>query len=89
MDSKKVFIDGISEIEYICQVARMKTYTLTRNNAGNEQEYTVNPEVEIITSLDGFCNCFNTMKTVMEKLVKEGIVKESIFDRVNLNEKQQ
>lgn len=90
MKNDRVFIDGISEIDYISQVIRMKTYTLkSQTNTNNEQpEYEVIPEQEIITSLDGFCSCFNTMKTVMEKLVASGIVKESIFDRVQLkNEK--
>lgn len=90
MKNDRIFIDGISEIDYISQVIRMKTYTLkSQTNTNNEQpEYEVIPEQEIITSLDGFCSCFNTMKTVMEKLVASGIVKESIFDRVQLkNEK--
>lgn len=90
MKNDRVFIDGISEIDYISQVIRMKTYTLkSQTNTNNEQpEYEVIPEQEIITSLDGFCSCFNTMKTVMEKLVASGIVKESIFDRVQIkNEK--
>ena len=91
MKNDRVFIDGISEIDYISQVIRMKTYTLkSQTNTNNEQpEYEVIPEQEIITSLDGFCSCFNTMKTVMEKLVASGIVKESIFDRVQIkNEKK-
>lgn len=90
MKNDRIFIDGISEIDYISQVIRMKTYTLkSQTNTNNEQpEYEVIPEQEIITSLDGFCSCFNTMKTVMEKLVASGIVKESIFDRVQIkNEK--
>lgn len=90
MKNDRIFIDGISEIDYISQVIRMKTYTLkSQTNTNSEQpEYEVIPEQEIITSLDGFCSCFNTMKTVMEKLVASGIVKESIFDRVQLkNEK--
>lgn len=90
MKNDRMFIDGISEIDYISQVIRMKTYTLkSQTNTNNEQpEYEVIPEQEIITSLDGFCSCFNTMKTVMEKLVASGIVKESIFDRVQIkNEK--
>ena len=81
--SEKRFIDGISEIDYISQVIRMRTYTLkSKTNAEQEKtEYEIVPEQELITSLDGFCSCFNTMKNVMEKLVAEGIVKESIFDR--------
>lgn len=81
--SEKQFIDGISEIDYISQVIRMRTYTLkSKTNAEQEKtEYEIVPEQELITSLDGFCSCFNTMKNVMEKLVAEGIVKESIFDK--------
>lgn len=86
--SEKRFIDGISEIDYISQVIRMRTYTLkSKTNAEQEKtEYEIVPEQELITSLDGFCSCFNTMKNVMEKLVAEGIVKESIFDRNVKNE---
>lgn len=85
--SEKRFIDGISEIDYISQVIRMRTYTLkSKTNAEQEKtEYEIVPEQELITSLDGFCSCFNTMKNVMEKLVAEGIVKESIFDRNTQN----
>ena len=81
--SEKRFIDGISEIDYISQVIRMRTYTLkSKTNTEQEKtEYEIVPEQELITSLDGFCSCFNTMKNVMEKLVAEGIVIESIFDR--------
>lgn len=86
--SEKRFIDGISEIDYISQVIRMRTYTLkSKTNAEQEKtKYEIVPEQELITSLDGFCSCFNTMKNVMEKLVAEGIVKESIFDRNVKNE---
>ena len=86
--SEKRFIDGISEIDYISQVIRMRTYTLkSKTNTEQEKtEYEIDPEQELITSLDGFCSCFNTMKNVMEKLVAEGIVKESIFDRNVKNE---
>ena len=86
--SEKRFIDGISEIDYISQVIRMRTYTLkSKTNAEQEKtEYEIVPEQELNTSLDGFCSCFNTMKNVMEKLVAEGIVKESIFDRNVKNE---
>lgn len=86
--SEKRFIDGISEIDYISQVIRMRTYTLkSKTNTEQEKtEYEIVPEQELITSLDGFCSCFNTMKNVMEKLVAEGIVKESIFDRNVKNE---
>lgn len=85
--NEKHFIDGISEIDYISQVIRMRTYTLkSKTNTEHEKpEYEIIPEQELITSLDGFCSCFNTMKNVMEKLVAEGIVKESIFDRNTQN----
>lgn len=76
---KKYFIDGISEIDYINQVARIRTFTLKRKI--NSEDYEVIPEIELITGIEGFVNCFNSMKAVMEKLVSEGIVKESIFDR--------
>ena len=88
MNNKKIFIDGISEIDYISQVIRMKTYTLKTKHIAdqNKTEYEIIPEQEIITSLDGFCSSFNTMKTVMEKLVAEGMVKESIFDRTQIKD---
>lgn len=84
MKDSKIFIDGISEIDYISQVIRMKTYTLKTKTNADQTEYDIIPEQEIITSLDGFCSCFNTMKNVMEKLVSTGIVKESIFDRTQI-----
>ena len=87
--TNKHFIDGILEIDYINQIARIKTFTLKRSqNNDNNTNYDIIPDIEILTGLEGFINCFNSMKVIMEKLVTEGIVKESIFDRSVINNEE-
>ena len=79
MYKNRIFADLISESKYVGGTVRMKLAAITAVEDGKVSHEEV---AELVTGLDGFVDCFLSMKELMEKFVASGLIKDSVFDRV-------